>query len=162
MSARFLVVHLHRALGEFTRELERMLGVAGVAVGVIDHMGDRDRRVRGDVIGVDGDGALEQTARRDIAGSRRRRRLLAAAQIELEGLDIDVAPRRHPFLLADRQLALQRRDDLFGEFVLDGEDIGEVSIEPVGPDVARRSRESINCAVTRTRLPALRTLPSST
>jgi hypothetical protein len=47
------------------------------------------------------------------------------------------------------------------ELVLDGENVGEVAIEPAGPDMPPLL-ESINCAVTRTRLPALRTLPSST
>jgi hypothetical protein len=64
-------------------------------------------------------------------------------------------------VLTRGQLQLERGHDLLRELVLDGENVGEVAIEPAAPDMPPLL-ESINCAVTRTRLPALRTLPSST
>ena len=48
-----------------------------------------------------------------------------------------------------------------GDFVLNREDVSDVSVVALGPDVLPVSA-STNCAVTRMRLPDLRSLPSST
>ena len=59
------------------------------------------------------------------------------------------------------ELRAYRCHDLLGDIVLDREGIGEFAIIALGPDMMP-GRESKSCAVIRTWLPALRTLPSST
>jgi hypothetical protein len=51
------------------------------------------------------------------------------------GLHIDFALPGRPVFLFRRQLELERRNDLLGEFVLNGEDVSEVAIEAIGPDM---------------------------
>jgi hypothetical protein len=60
--------------------------------------------------------------------------------------------------LARGQVDLERGDDGTGDLVLEGEDVLEVAIVALRPPVAA----SISCALIRARLPARRTLPSST
>ena len=59
------------------------------------------------------------------------------------------------------ELDLEGGNDLSRQLVLNRENVGELAIESLGPDVAAIAA-SISWPVTRTRLPALRTLPSRT
>ena len=54
---------------------------------------------------------------------------------KFEGFDVVASPSGQSILFAGCQLQLQRGNDLLCKFVLNGENIGEFSIEPVGPDM---------------------------
>ena len=86
---------------------------------------------------------------------------LPPAQVVGVGLDVVGRGLGDGLLLLRQELHLQLLDDRVRDFVLDGEDVGEVAIVAVGPDMAA-VEPLMSCAVTRTRAPALRTLPSST
>ena len=103
-------------------------------------MGHGDGGMGRGISGIDGDRAFEQAARGDIGGAGRRPHLLAPAQEKLEGFDVDLAPLGQTVLLADRQLQLERGDDLLGQFILNGENIVEIAIEAARPDMAAARR----------------------
>ena len=63
--------------------------------------------------------------------------------------------------LGFQQPRLDRGDDFLGDFILQREDVSEVTVKVIGPKVIA-GRGVINWAVMRARLPPLRTLPSST
>ncbi|HTL30474.1 MAG TPA: hypothetical protein VL282_14685, partial [Tepidisphaeraceae bacterium] len=62
--------------------------------------------------------------------------LLPSHQIEIVGLDARCAARFYGFLFGREQLHPQRRDNRFRDLVLDGEDVRQVAVEAIGPDVA--------------------------
>ena len=67
--------------------------------------------------------------------------------------------RAHP--LCRQQVRLDRRRDAAGDLVLQGENVAEFAIVALRPMVPA-GVASISCALMRKRLPARRTLPSST
>ena len=65
---------------------------------------------------------------------------LAASEEEVVGLHVLGAASGEPRFFGRAQLNLERSDDFLREFVLHGEDIREVAIEVVGPDVCAARR----------------------
>ena len=69
--------------------------------------------------------------------------ILPREQIELVGLDVGRAALLDRLLFLGQQLELQRRDDRLGNFVLDRENVLEVAVVTLGPDmIAARRRRS--------------------
>ena len=64
--------------------------------------------------------------------------------------------------LGPLQPGRDRADHARRHLVLQIEDVGELAVEPVGPQIAAPVAASMSCPAMRTRSPALRTLPSST
>ena len=62
--------------------------------------------------------------------------ILPRHQIEVVGLGVVRAALLDRLLLFRQQLELQRRDDRLRDLVLHGEDVGEVAVVALGPDVA--------------------------
>ena len=60
------------------------------------------------------------------------------------------------------QLRRYRADHAGDELILQIENVDQIAVKPVRPQMAARTSASMNCPVTRTRLPDLRTLPSNT
>ena len=92
------------------------------------------------IIGFDRDGALQQNAGLDVSRPRVQPHLLAPAQKEIVGIEVDGALFDQAVLLIDAEIELERRDDLLREFVLDGEDVVKIAIEAFGPDMAAGRR----------------------
>ena len=84
--------------------------------------------------------------RRTIASSRRGSPLvagqivLAGHQIEVVGLDAVGAAPLDGLLLFRQQLELQGLDDGLADLVLQGEDVGQVAVVALGPDVVAGAR----------------------
>ena len=119
----------------------------------------RERAPRDRVVRREPDCLLEQgDAGTLLIRSKRRTR---STQVQVVRLEIARPPQLDALLLVRQQLQLQRRDDRLCDLVLQFEDVREVSVVAFRPHMAAAA-PSINCAVIRTRSPALRTLPSST
>ena len=89
--------------------------------------------------------------------------LLPRHQVEVVGLDVVDVPRLSiAFFSSGSSFNLQRVDDRLRNLVLDGEDVGRGRGRSGRPRRWSPVAPSISWAVIRTRLPALRTLPSST
>ena len=58
------------------------------------------------------------------------------AQVEVVGLGIDGLALRQRDLLGEAELELQRLDDLLGDLLLDVEDVVELALVGVAPDLA--------------------------
>src|SRR5690348_8049335 len=61
--------------------------------------------------------------------------LLASHQIEIVGFDIRCAAALDRFLLGRKQLHLQRVDDRLRDLVLDFEDVSQIAVEAIGPQM---------------------------
>ncbi len=132
--------HRHRLLRELQPNPQRVFRIVAPGVDVIEHMGEGDEGVGRGISRIDGGGGSRHAARRDISRSGMRRRPLPATQEEFVGLDIDRARPGQPILVANRELQLECRHDLLREFVLNRENVGEVAIEPAGPDMSAAAR----------------------
>src|SRR5579863_377071 len=129
MSRGLAIVHGDSALCDFASQPQRLFRVARKAVRVIDDMADRDDGMSRGIVRINGDRAFEQVSPSDAALPRRGPSVLATAQEKLESLDVDFALLvGEPVFFADRQLQLQRGDDLFRELVLNRENIGKIAI----------------------------------
>src|SRR5260221_9762880 len=86
------------------------------------------------IVGVERDRPLEQGA--SLLAFLRRRTLVEEAAAHAEVIGLDVLRRLAVRQLAGGEAADQRLDDAGDDLVLDGEDVGEVAIEPLGPEMA--------------------------
>ena len=95
----------------------------------------RDARVGARVHGVEFHGLGEHAPRQLVVRLRVPVKELAAAQVI--GVRLDVVGRRlrDRLALLRQQLDLELLDDRVGDLVLDGEDVGQVAVVAVGPDV---------------------------
>ncbi len=128
--------------GEIGLQRQRALrrapsGVSGVDVHQpLVGLGDRQQRPRAGVLGIDLDGALAQPdgdlAMPRIAG----RVVLPRHQVELVRFRIGRRALLDRLLLGRQQLQLQRLDDGFGDLVLQREDVVQIPVEALGPEVA--------------------------
>ena len=128
-------VHLHALARVFQRPLERLLLRAGPTLGMLHQVGPGEARVGAGVVGVELDRLLVQTARLAIRLGREALPELPPPQhavVSLEVLGL-AAPRQTALALTE--LAGERRHDPAGHLVLDLEDVREVAIEALGPEM---------------------------
>src|SRR5215212_1203687 len=72
--------------------------------------------------------------------------ILPGHQVEIVSLDTGSPALLNRFLFRRKQLYPQRCDNRLGDFVLDGENIREVAVVAVGPQVApRRAVDQLSC-----------------
>ena len=140
-----LGIHLNCAFGDHEPLSERALGIVAPTVDVVDRVGESDQSVRRCVVRFDGDRGGEQPTRIDVSRLLVLPSLLAAAQVQIVGVEVDRALVGQTLLLVRGQPDLERGDDLPGQLILDGENVGEVTVEPVGPDVAAIGRVDELC-----------------
>ena len=140
MSVWLVRIHLDGARCDVQRGLERPLGIVRRSHDVPVEMDERDTRVGRRVARIDGHSALEQGEPRGVAASGVQPRLLAAAQEKLVGFNVGGPPMSQPARLAGDQLDFECGHDLQRQLVLNGEDVGEITIEAVGPDMAAADR----------------------
>ena len=134
------VVEGQRAEGGCARACLRIARRSAPRVDVIEVVDGREERVRGGELRVEFDRALEQRSRFRVRLLRRSLPQRAAPQVGIVGFDVISACGGDAMKIARVEADRERRDDLGRYVVLHREDVGELSVESLGPDVpARRS-----------------------
>ena len=158
--------------GSFSPDLERLpskidglaavrLRLFGPAVSDEPQVADRRPGECRPVMPIDRDRLLEQSESLENPLFCYRKEGRKRAQVEIVGAEVGRRPRGGAAHLRRLQCRLDHPGDADRDLVLKFEDIFQRAVEAVSPEM-RAGRASISCAVMRTRLPALRTEPSST
>ena len=139
-------------------------GLVLLAVAALDEdhlIAQGEQRMSRRVARVQFQRALQQIGRDPCVGELAGRGIGESAKIEIIGVEIVRAFPPGALDLRMLQARLDDADDSLGDLILELENVVQGAVEAVGPRCAPVSA-SINCLVMRSRLPALRTPPSST
>ena len=132
---RLLIVQFDRAAGPSLRLVQRLRRIGRPAAGVVRNRGKRQPRMRRREIRIDLDRpAVHRLGLRDRLPSAAAEQF-ARPQPALVRLHVAGIAPAQPLLLALRQLDRQRADDLLDHLVLRREDVREIAIEPLGPEM---------------------------
>ena len=116
----------------------RLVAVALLAREPLEHLAVRARaaRVGSGIARVELDGFLEELDRVFDAALGQTIQVVLSAQAQVVGLDVARLPLRERDLLREAELELQRLDDLARDLLLDVEDVVELALVRIAPDLA--------------------------
>jgi hypothetical protein len=129
-------VELHRLSRGFFSLFQGLRGRGAPIARVVDHERPGQQGGGGGEARVEFDGAPEQRLRVVVSLSREPSKHLAAAQEAIVGFQIVGVIGGDALPVTGAEIERERRDDLDRHVVLHREDVGEVSVESLGPDVA--------------------------
>src|SRR5208337_24471 len=136
MGERILVVERHGPSGRLSCFLEGLRRRSAPPVYEIDHMGrTKEGEGRGKAR-VQFCSASQEIPRLTVGFLRRSKPQLAAAQEQVIGFQIVGVLSRKPPTVGIAKVECERGDDLLGHVVLDGEDVCEVSVKSLCPEMA--------------------------
>ncbi len=130
------LVQLDGPVRQLTGKRQGALGIGAPAVDIVQGVAKAEIGVGRGEARIERDRALQQRAALGDVIAAVTRDQLTATQIPIVRLDVVGASARHPPALLGRQRDLERGDDLTRDLVLDLEDVGQLAVVALGPDVA--------------------------
>jgi hypothetical protein len=132
---RLLIVQLDRAARPSLRLVQRLRRIRRPAAHVLGKRGERHACVRRGEIRIDLDRAAVHRLRLQHRVARAAAEQFSRAQPGFVGLYVGGRVPAQPLRLVLRQLDRERADDVLHHLVLRREDVGEIAVEPLGPDM---------------------------
>src|ERR1700716_2994593 len=136
MATRQALIQLDRAPPPAFAFVQRRARIGYPGVDVVGHRGERQADMRRAEVRVEFDGPAVQGASLGDRLARAAAQKLARAEPAFVGFEVLGFAAAQVLLLDFAELDRQRFDDLLYHLVLGGEDVGKLTVEPVGPQIA--------------------------